>query len=193
MGNIVQVTDEQGNPAGAWAVVNGVSVFVRQQDLPAFMSQSGMMNGGGGGGLDIGGVADAAQGIYDLYSADAMREYANRAYRARRKLRDLRDELNNMPDSVGNAALRDKLVEIVDQQGKVDRAQTEAIEVGYKALQVDALAAGGRFVGRLQRGGMGGGFGGGGSWDGVLPVIAGVGLAALIFDDDDGRGRRGRF
>lgn len=195
-------TDDAGNPTGSWVTLTGgATVFVPANQMGYLMqgggAQQGAAGGGGGGGgnFNLPMAVDAGQAVYNILSYDNMRDHADRARRKRRELRRLKEELQEIPDSASVATLRDKMVQIVDKQEEVDRAQTEAIEIGTKVVLVDGLAAGGRFLGRLGTAGNGGGGAGNNPMmNAVVPAIATLGVAALIWgDDDDGGRRRGRF
>lgn len=194
MAMIQQVTDSNGNVIGAYVPAGGVTVFVRQEDLPTFLQNMGGPGAGGGygggGRFDLTQASDAAQAAYDMLTSDNMRSLALRARDERRELARMKDALRELPDSVSTATLRDKVAAILDKQADVDRAQTEAIELGYKVTFANGLAAGGRFLGRLSGGGGGNG-GMGMNMSAILPTIAALGVAAIIWDDDDD-GRRGR-
>ena len=140
-----------------------------------------MLSGGGragGGGLTS--MVDAGAAIFEGFSADTVRRQAKRARKKRRELEDLQAEYFKIqPTASGERDL--KLKEIWDKQRDLDRAQTRALETGYKGMIVSALANGVRAI-APSRGG--GGLSMGFDNQGLFAGLAGVSVGALLFKDD---------
>lgn len=148
---------------------------------PAYAGQIiQMMNGGGRGGGGLSSMVDAGAAIFEGFSADTVRRQAKRARKKRRELETLQDEyLKILPSAAGERDL--KLKEIWDKQRELDRAQTRALETGYKGMIVGALANGVRAI-APGRGGWGAMMG----FDNqaLVGTLAGFSVGALLFKDD---------
>lgn len=150
---------------------------------PAYAGQIIQMMSGGGTGRGGGGITsmvDAGAAIFEGFSADTVRRQAKRARKRRNELETLQDEyLKIVPTAAGERDL--KLKEIWEKQRQLDRAQTRALETGYKGMIVSALANGVRAIAP--------GRGGGGAMmgfdnQGLFAGLAGFSVGALLFKDD---------
>lgn len=169
----------------------GTITFENQAVYDAAMAQvrggnrSGGGNRGGGPGLDVETLVDAAQTVYSGFNAAEISELVKDAKRARKKLKQRQAALlaKAKQSTALPAGFATDLENVFNAQAAVDRSQTTALGAVVKAEVIQALGGGIKLVTKAAEGGL---FGeGGGAGTALVGGALGFGFATLWNGDDD--------